>query len=212
MNSTPAPPLTATAASMAGCGGGAANTLPMAAASARPLPTKPRKLGSWPEPPPMTSATLPGRGPWRATTLRGLGRCNLSPWAAMTPSSISSTTSAPALMSFWVRCSLMALRSLMAESRFTGGGFASSERRGAALRDKNDASRTCAPRRLCYLARMEFLALDLARFEAASPAGRRAIGAEVDAICRATGFLNLVGHGVQQATVDALWRAAEAFF
>ncbi|HXT08532.1 MAG TPA: 2OG-Fe(II) oxygenase family protein [Roseiarcus sp.] len=59
---------------------------------------------------------------------------------------------------------------------------------------------------------MEVPALDLARFEAASPAGRRAIGAEVDAICRATGFLNLVGHGVQQATVDVLWRAAEAFF
>jgi isopenicillin N synthase-like dioxygenase len=59
---------------------------------------------------------------------------------------------------------------------------------------------------------MEFPALDLARFEAASPDGRRAIGAEVDAICRTTGFLNLTGHGVPQPTIDAIWRAAEAFF
>jgi isopenicillin N synthase-like dioxygenase len=59
---------------------------------------------------------------------------------------------------------------------------------------------------------MDFPALDLARFEAATPDGRRAIGAEVDTICRATGFLNLVGHGVPQATIDALWSEAEAFF
>ncbi|MDE3175461.1 MAG: isopenicillin N synthase family oxygenase [Pseudomonadota bacterium] len=59
---------------------------------------------------------------------------------------------------------------------------------------------------------MEFPALDLARFEAASPAGRRAIGAEVDSICRATGFLNLTGHGVPEPTIATLWRAAEAFF
>jgi isopenicillin N synthase-like dioxygenase len=62
---------------------------------------------------------------------------------------------------------------------------------------------------LCYLARMGFPALDLARFESASPAGRRTVGAEVDAICRATGFL---GHGVPQAIIDALWSRAEAFY
>jgi isopenicillin N synthase-like dioxygenase len=59
---------------------------------------------------------------------------------------------------------------------------------------------------------MDFPALDLARFEAATPEGRRAIASEVDAICRATGFLNLVGHGVPHATIDALWSQAEAFF
>ena len=59
---------------------------------------------------------------------------------------------------------------------------------------------------------MDFPALDLARFEAAAPTERRALGAEIDAVCRATGFLNLVGHGVPQATIDALWREAEAFF
>ncbi len=57
-----------------------------------------------------------------------------------------------------------------------------------------------------------FPALDLARFESASAAGRRAIGDEVDAICRATGFLNLVNPGVPEATITALWRQAEAFF
>ena len=59
---------------------------------------------------------------------------------------------------------------------------------------------------------MDFPALDLARFEAASGSDRRAIGAEIDAICRATGFLNLIGHGVPQATLAALWGEAEAFF
>ena len=59
---------------------------------------------------------------------------------------------------------------------------------------------------------MDFPALDLARFEAASAGDRRAIGAEIDAICRATGFLNLVGHGVPEPTIAALWREAEAFF
>src|ERR1700761_9153473 len=59
---------------------------------------------------------------------------------------------------------------------------------------------------------MSFPALDLARFEAAPAEGRRRIGAEVDAICRATGFLHLIGHGVPQPTIDTLWRQAEAFF
>ena len=59
---------------------------------------------------------------------------------------------------------------------------------------------------------MDFPALDLARFEAAPAEGRRAIGAEVDAVCRKTGFLSLVGHGVPKAMIAALWGAAEAFF
>jgi isopenicillin N synthase-like dioxygenase len=55
-------------------------------------------------------------------------------------------------------------------------------------------------------------ALDLSRFEAASAEGRRAIGAEVDAALRSTGFLTLVGHGVPEATIAEAWRQAEAFF
>jgi len=60
--------------------------------------------------------------------------------------------------------------------------------------------------------RMDFPALDLARFEAASPAERRAIGGEIDAVCRATGFLNLINHGVPETTIAALWSKSEAFF
>jgi hypothetical protein len=41
MNKTPTPPLTALAHSRIGSGGGEAKTLPIAAASASPLPTKP---------------------------------------------------------------------------------------------------------------------------------------------------------------------------
>ena len=59
---------------------------------------------------------------------------------------------------------------------------------------------------------MSFPALDLAGFEAADGAGRRQIGAEIDAICRATGFLNLTHHGVPVATIAELWRRTEAFF
>jgi isopenicillin N synthase-like dioxygenase len=57
-----------------------------------------------------------------------------------------------------------------------------------------------------------FPVFDLARFEAGSPAEKRALGVEVDAICRATGFLAVAGHRVPDATVDAAWTKAEAFF
>src|SRR5277367_2310272 len=60
--------------------------------------------------------------------------------------------------------------------------------------------------------RMDLPALDLARFEAASPAERLAIGGEIDSICRATGFLSLINHGVPESRVAALWSNAEAFF
>jgi isopenicillin N synthase-like dioxygenase len=59
---------------------------------------------------------------------------------------------------------------------------------------------------------MEFPVLDVARFEAASPMERRAIGGEVDAVCRSTGFLSLINHGVAEPTIAALWSQAEAFF
>ena len=59
---------------------------------------------------------------------------------------------------------------------------------------------------------MSFPAFDLSAFERADPAGRRALGQEIDAICRATGFLTLTGHGVSAPVIAALWREAEAFF
>jgi isopenicillin N synthase-like dioxygenase len=57
-----------------------------------------------------------------------------------------------------------------------------------------------------------FPIVDLARFEGASPADKVALAAEVDRICRATGFLSLAGHGVPEAVIDAAWSKAQAFF
>ena len=58
----------------------------------------------------------------------------------------------------------------------------------------------------------DFPVVDLSRFEAADAAGKAKLGAEVDDICRTTGFLAVSGHGVPQATIDAAWNAARAFF
>jgi isopenicillin N synthase-like dioxygenase len=58
----------------------------------------------------------------------------------------------------------------------------------------------------------EFPVVDLSRFEASEGPARAAFGAEVDRICRATGFLAISGHGVPQDTIDAAWSAARAFF
>src|SRR6202043_1116471 len=57
-----------------------------------------------------------------------------------------------------------------------------------------------------------FPVFDLGRFEAGSPAEKRALGVEIDAICRATGFLAVAGHGAPEATIEAAWAKAEAFF
>ena len=57
-----------------------------------------------------------------------------------------------------------------------------------------------------------FPVFDLARFEAGSPREKLALGAEVDAICRTSGFLAVAGHGVPDDTIKAAWTKAEAFF
>jgi isopenicillin N synthase-like dioxygenase len=57
-----------------------------------------------------------------------------------------------------------------------------------------------------------FPVFDLARFEAASHGERKALGRDVDRICRATGFLAVSGHSVPQKTIDGIWSAARAFF
>jgi isopenicillin N synthase-like dioxygenase len=59
---------------------------------------------------------------------------------------------------------------------------------------------------------MDFPIFDLSRFAAAGPDERRSLGAEVDRICRETGFLAVSGHGVPQGVVDAVWSKARAFF
>src|SRR5271169_5314547 len=58
----------------------------------------------------------------------------------------------------------------------------------------------------------KFPVFDLARFETASAGEKLALAAEVDAICRATGFLAIVGHGVPEAVIGAVWAKAQAFF
>ncbi len=59
---------------------------------------------------------------------------------------------------------------------------------------------------------LDFPVFDLGRFESASPEGKQALGREIDAICRATGFLAVTGHGVPRSTIDACWTKAEQFF
>ena len=58
----------------------------------------------------------------------------------------------------------------------------------------------------------KFPVFDLARFETGSAGERLALAAEVDAICRVTGFLAVVGHGVPEAIIGAAWAKAQAFF
>lgn len=55
-------------------------------------------------------------------------------------------------------------------------------------------------------------AWDLAAWEAARGPDRQARAAELDRICRDTGFLLLSGHGVPAAAVEGVWDAASAFF
>lgn len=58
----------------------------------------------------------------------------------------------------------------------------------------------------------EFPIFDLSRFENAGTTERAMLGAEVDDICRTTGFLAISGHGVPQETIETAWIAAHAFF
>ena len=58
----------------------------------------------------------------------------------------------------------------------------------------------------------DFPIFDLSSFEQAGPAGRAARGAEVDGICRTTGFLAISGHSVPEATIATAWNAARTFF
>ncbi|BCH23067.1 isopenicillin N synthase family dioxygenase [Mesorhizobium sp. L-8-3] len=57
-----------------------------------------------------------------------------------------------------------------------------------------------------------FPVFDLGRFEKAGPGEKKALGAEVDRICRTTGFLAITNHGVPQPVIDAAWSKARAFF
>ena len=57
-----------------------------------------------------------------------------------------------------------------------------------------------------------FPVFDLGQFEAADAEQRTILGAEVDRICRTTGFLAITNHGVPQTVIDNVWTKAHAFF
>lgn len=58
----------------------------------------------------------------------------------------------------------------------------------------------------------QFPVFELGGFESAAGPERARLGAEVDRICRETGFLAITNHGVDQAIIDAIWGKATAFF
>ena len=54
--------------------------------------------------------------------------------------------------------------------------------------------------------------IDLTEFETGSHDAKRRIAAEVDEICRHTGFITLVGHRVDEHTMRAMWSTMQEFF
>lgn len=59
---------------------------------------------------------------------------------------------------------------------------------------------------------MGLATFDLAAFENAGGDARMDLAAQLDSICRETGFLVLTGHGVPRATIDGIWDAVSDFF
>lgn len=57
-----------------------------------------------------------------------------------------------------------------------------------------------------------FPRFDLAAFEAAHQDARQDLAAQLDRICRDTGFLVLEGHGVDPALISNVWAASQHFF
>jgi isopenicillin N synthase-like dioxygenase len=55
-------------------------------------------------------------------------------------------------------------------------------------------------------------AIDLEPFLAGDATAQRAVAAEIDAACRDTGFLHVVGHGVDDRLLDEMLDVSEAFF
>src|SRR2546430_8275250 len=108
MNSTPRPPSTACAAAAIWSGVGEVNTCPGQAASSIPWPTRPACRGSWPLPPPETSATLPFPGEARVTKAGFSWTERMSRWASASPRNASETTFTASLMNFFMAPSFSA--------------------------------------------------------------------------------------------------------
>lgn len=58
----------------------------------------------------------------------------------------------------------------------------------------------------------QFPVFSLGAFEQAASGERMSLGATVDDICRETGFLAVVDHGVDRSLIDGAWNAARDFF
>lgn len=58
----------------------------------------------------------------------------------------------------------------------------------------------------------DFPVFDLSAFARADADGRVKLGAQVDQICRTTGFLAVSGHGVSDQTIADMWRITRSFF
>src|SRR5438128_510672 len=102
MNSTPRPLSTAAAAVEIWSGVGEVNTCPGQAASSIPQPTNPACSGSWPLPPPESSATLPLASGARATKAGFSCSERISRWARARPRNASGTTFTASLMNFFI--------------------------------------------------------------------------------------------------------------
>src|SRR3954466_14170610 len=102
MNSVPAPPSTASAAASIWSGVGEVNTWPGQAASSMPRPTNPPCSGSWPEPPPEISATLPDFSVLRRMNLWPPPSVTMSACAAAKPSKLFGSMSSMALINFFM--------------------------------------------------------------------------------------------------------------
>jgi isopenicillin N synthase-like dioxygenase len=57
-----------------------------------------------------------------------------------------------------------------------------------------------------------FPVFDLGQFETSNPNDRKLLGAEVDGICRTTGFLAIANHEVPPNVIDTVWLKAREFF
>src|SRR5512137_1694871 len=83
---------------------GEENTFPIATPSQRPWPTYPRNTGRWPDPPPVTIATLPFTGASARISARLLPgtRFRWPGCALRMPAIVSSTNARGSLMIFFI--------------------------------------------------------------------------------------------------------------
>ena len=140
MCSTPAPPSTACVAASIWSGVGEVKTSPGQAASSMPGPTNPPCIGSWPEPPPETIATLPATGASaRAIQCGSVWTTRRPACARAMPASSSLTTSSGRLMSFFI-----ALPSSCGRRSLSGGVTVLAtivRRAGAAVKGRDSPAR-----------------------------------------------------------------------